>query len=70
MIYHKYSISCENTEGKLIGFVVYTQRLDTVTVVEYIEATMGYTLKGLIITEERHEKKPVVTPTTVILHEY
>ena len=70
MIYHKYSISCEDTEGKLIGFVVYTQRLDTVTVVEYIEATMGYTLKGLKVEEEKHEKRPIETSSTVILHEY
>lgn len=67
MIYHKYSITCEDSTGKIIGLIIYVRTPDILTVVEYVEATKGCTIHGLLIVEERLDKAPIETASTIIL---
>lgn len=69
MIYYKYCITCANETGKIIGLTIYLHRPDILTVVEHVESTKGYTIHGLLVAEERSDKPPIETASTIILHE-
>lgn len=69
MIYYKYCITCANESGKIIGLTIYLHRPDILTVVEYVESMKGYTIHGLLVAEERTDKPPIETVSTIILHE-
>jgi len=69
MKYYRYSISCIDNSGTLIGFNVYRTTPDILTVVEYIESTKGYYIEGMLVTQCDLEMPPIETQTTIILHE-